>query len=248
MVNGRMWSYLAYIKLRIPNIKFILCGDIDHQLKPVGEEHRNFGNAYVIKELSNFNRITLHYNFRTGQTTDQLWELCKSPSYFRNRTGEDTDRNLCYTHKKRKEVIDYYQDKIVNPKIIYTPENDRKKDGHNETLKFTLGTPMIARVSNAELDIWKNELYYITWLRDDKLKLWEPDRKKCVCIPMTELTKLFLSGYCITIHKSQSETYRDNYTIHEWDKLSNTQENFLRLRYTALSRSSDWENNVFIKT
>ena len=248
MVNGRMWSYLAYIKLRCPTIKFILCGDIDHQLKPIGEERRNFGHAYVIKELCEFNRLTLHYNFRTGQTTDQLWELCKSPSYFRNRTGEDTDRNLCYTHKKRKEVVDYFQDKIVNPIVLIPPETDRKKDEHNETFKFTYGTPVIARISNADLDICKNELYYIVGI-GDSISLWEPDRKKKVIIPRDDIMRMVLSGYCLTIHKSQSETYRDKYTIHEWDKLSNViDNNFQRLRYTALSRSSCWEDNVFIKS
>ena len=59
MVGGYLISILAYIKTRIPRIKFILMGDLDHQLKPVKEEYRNFVNSLAIKELVNHNKITL---------------------------------------------------------------------------------------------------------------------------------------------------------------------------------------------
>jgi hypothetical protein len=244
MVDGRIWSFLSYIKLRIPTITFLLMGDIKHQLKPVGEENRQFEHAYVIKELANFNKITLHYNFRTGQARDELWERCLEPQTI-NRQGEDTIRNLSYTHKKRKEVIDILQNKIVNPIVMVTPEEDREKEGHNDTLKFSWGTPLIARKSYSDRDIWKNEIYLVTGL--DPIRLYEPERHKVVEVEKQELLRMFLSGFCITIHKSQSETYRDNYTIHEWDKISQSGNNFLRLRYVATSRSDDWENKVFIK-
>ena len=244
MVDGRIWSFLSYIKLRIPTITFLLMGDVKHQLKPVGEENRQFEHAYVIKELANFNKITLHYNFRTGQARDELWERCLEPQTI-NRQGEDTIRNLSYTHKKRKEVIDILQNKIVNPIVMVTPEEDREKEGHNDTLKFSWGTPLIARKSYSDRDIWKNEIYLVTGL--DPIRLYEPERHKVVEVEKQELLRMFLSGFCITIHKSQSETYRDNYTIHEWDKISQSGNNFLRLRYVATSRSDDWENKVFIK-
>ena len=62
-----------------------------------------------------------------------------------------------------------------------------------------------------------------------------------------EVYKHFYSGYCITIHKSQGETYEDKYTIHEWDKLSKHFGIARRLRYVAQSRSKDPENNIFYK-
>jgi hypothetical protein len=249
MVGGRMLSYLAYIKLRIPTIKFIVMGDLEHQLKPVGEEYRNFVNAFVIKELANFNKLTLHYNFRTGKDKDTLYDLCKYPSYFKDKVGDLTVRNLSYTHKTRQKVIIMCQDKyLVNPYVVKTDEN---KKGHTKYFKYGLGCPIIARKSCSENGYYNNEMFYISRIsvKDETktIRLWQPDRAEGIYVEEEELVKNFLSGFCITIHKSQSETYKDEYTVWDWSMLSEPSDNNLRLRYTALSRSSDWENKVFIK-
>jgi len=244
MIGGYLLSILAYIKLRIPRIKFILMGDLDHQLKPVGEENRNFVNSLVIKELVNHNKLTLHYNFRTGKTNDVLYEICRDNPQSLIRYGDDTIRNLCYTHKKRKEIIDKIQDSLENP--IIDIETRDTKTGHNNRFKLIEGTPIIARKSNKDKDIFKNEIYYFNGIVDDKIKI-SNDRNEVELEDNTELKNTFCSGYCITIHKSQSQTYRDEYTIHEWGYISKKQDNFLRLRYTAMSRSDDYENKVFVR-
>ena len=240
MIGGRIWSFLAYIKLRIPSMTFILMGDVRHQLKPVKEEHRHFEHAYVIKELANFNKITLHYNFRTGQVNDELWERCQQPETI-NRVGELTQRNLCYTHDKRREIIETLQNRIPNPIVVDIDKEDQDREKHNKQLKYSWGTPLIARKSYCDLDIWKSEIYYVVNIKDDEIELYETERKKKVWILKKELPTMFLSGFCITIHKSQSETYRDDYTIHQWNWLSQGGDNNLRLRYVATSRSDDWE-------
>ena len=244
MVGGYMMSILSYIKTRIPRIKFILMGDLKHQLKPVGEEYRNFINSLCLKELVNYNKLTLHYNFRTGKTIDELYNICRDNPHQLIKSGEPTIRNLCYTHETRKKIIDYHQNNIDNP--IIDIETTNTKTGHNDRFILTKGTPIIARISNKEKEIYKNEIYYFDGLDDEKINIYN-ERNKVELENKEELVRLFCSGYCITIHKSQSQTYRDNYTIHEWNYISQKKDNYLRLRYTAMSRSDDYENKVFIK-
>lgn len=244
MVGGYILSILAYIKLKIPTIKFILMGDLEHQLKPVGEEHRNFINSLVIKELVNYNKLTLHFNFRTGKINDELYEICRDAPHTLNKVGLTTKRNLCYTHKKRKQIIDYHQNKIQNP-IINIQTKDTKT-GHNDRFILEEGTPIIARKSNKEKQIYKNEIYYFDELVDEKIKIHN-ERIEVELENIDELKNIFCSAYCITIHKSQSQTYRDEYTIHEWKYISQRTDNFLRLRYTAMSRSDDYENKVYTR-
>tara|TARA_R100000231_G_scaffold65792_1_gene52885 strand:- start:496 stop:4434 length:3939 start_codon:yes stop_codon:yes gene_type:complete len=244
MIGGYLLSILSYIKTRIPRIKFILMGDLEHQLKPVGEENRNFINSLAIKELSNYNKLTLHYNFRTGKTIDELYEKCRDNPQGLVHYGEPTIRNLCYTHKKRKEIIDYHQNNIDNP--ILDIETKDTKTGHNNRFVLEVGTPIIARRSNKEKEIFKNEIYYFDGLVEDKIQIHN-DRNEVELEDKEQLVRLFCSGYCITIHKSQSQTFRDDYTIHEWTYISQRTDNFLRLRYTAMSRSDDYENKVFMK-
>ena len=257
MVNGEMFSILAYIKYRIPNIKILLFGDIEHQLPPVGEENRNFNHSYVIKELTNFTKITLDYNFRMGVSGDKLWEYSATPQMFPCNGGELTDRNLCYTNKKRMEIIEERQDKILNPIIVeYEPEVEEEEEDDDivrlpryderQTLKYTLGTPMIARMSIKKDNIAKNEMYYVVCLTPLKLI---SVTNNLIEIDNEILLQQFLSGFCVTIHKSQGETYTDRYTIHEWYKISQSDRNGMKrkLRYTAQSRSENPEKNIMYR-
>ena len=248
MCGGNILSYLSYIKMRIPTIRFIVCGDIPHQLPPIQEEYRNFYNSYCLKELTNFNKINLNYNFRSGITSSELWEWSDTPHKFKELKGQPiTDRNLCWTNKTRKKVINILQDRIRCPVIIDTSKYSHKIDGHNDVLKYNIGTPLIASKSDKDkLGTCKNEMYYVVGL--EPIKLFEPVLQKTIFVEDEEqLIKNFLSGYCITIHKSQGETYDDEYTIHDWGKIS--QDNIVKrkLRYVGQSRSSNPENNIYYK-
>ena len=53
-------------------------------------------------------------------------------------------------------------------------------------------------------------------------------------IPIKDFQRLFYVAYCITVHKSQGETYNEPYTIHEFERFDG------RLKYVALSRATDF--------
>ena len=254
MVGGDLWSILCYIKLRIPTMRFLLFGDIEHQLPPVGEETRNFIYARAIKEIVNYNQIEMIYNFRQGDGSGALWDdWSLHPKRFKTDPEDpDTQLNLCYENKTRKKVIEYHQDKLVNPLVLEcSNENDyNSKRGQTKEVKVNIGTPMIARKSNKELGFAKNEMFIVMDYNDVDVKLFKKtDTSDQILMDHKEFMANFVSGYCITIHKSQGDTYEEKYTIWDWDKIS-AMDGFnqnRKLRYVAQSRSKKPDENIFYK-
>tara|TARA_R100000081_G_C4820371_1_gene179374 strand:- start:52 stop:3930 length:3879 start_codon:yes stop_codon:yes gene_type:complete len=244
MLNGEMLSYVSYLKQKLPHTIVIMCGDIPHQLPPVGEERRNFAGAYVLKEICNFMRMELRYNFRQDTKSDELWDMWSiEPHRFRPTTRRLTKRNLCRYNATRKKVIELIQDKIVNP-VVLESTNHNDPRGHTQFTKIEVGTPMIARISKVDDKLAKNDMYYITEIDDDNITLKNDEDNELTYTTDTLLTA-FQSGYCITIHKSQGETYDDEYTIWDWRVLASDKSMFGRkLRYVAQSRSTNPEKLI----
>jgi len=254
MINGYFWSILLAIKHRAPRIKFILCGDIKRQLPPVGEECRNIGGAYLIKELSNFQQINLNYNFRNGMKGNILWDdWSLHPERFKVVTNSPmTNINLCYLNKTRKSVIDRFNNILKGygaSRLSIETEGDEginfEDDGQTEELYFTIGTPMIACKSCKVMDIYKNEMWSVIGYDKETISLCFEDKN--IKLSRREVWELFYSGYAITIHKSQGDTYKDKYTIWDWMKISKPTKFNRKLRYVSQSRSKDPENNIYYR-
>ena len=255
MINGQMWSFLYYIKKRIPRIKFILCGDIKRQLPPVREEYRNFMGAYVIKELSNFCKIKLEYNHRNKTNGDVMWdEWSIHPERFQiDPKAPMTDINLCWSNKTRKWVIlDKQRCMMGDTHEIHAKDYVREdnkyitdKDKQLAWIRFKIGTPFIANRSNGENDVAKNEIWKVSDIDGDNITLKLRD-KEPLTITRKDLFFDWYSAYCITIHKSQGETFSEKYTIHDWERIPKTRLG-RKLRYVAQSRSKDPENNITYK-
>ena len=254
MINGYFWSLLLAIKHRAPRIKFILCGDIKRQLPPVGEEWRNIQGAYLLKELSNFQQINLNYNFRNGMRGNVLWDdWSLHPERFELSVNPPlTNINLCYLNNTRKQIIGIFNDILkgygAECLSIETEGDDGisfEKDGQTEELYFTIGTPMIACKSCKDMDIYKNEMWSVSGFDKDNISLVYED--KSIQLSRREVWELFYSGYAITIHKSQGDTYKDKYSIWDWKRISKLTKFNRKLRYVAQSRSKDPENNIYYR-
>tara|TARA_Y100000592_G_scaffold31957_1_gene50848 strand:- start:4609 stop:8547 length:3939 start_codon:yes stop_codon:yes gene_type:complete len=249
MIGGEGWSVLSYIKYRIPSIKFFLFGDIKRQLPPVGEERRCFEDSICMKELSNYNKLELQYNFRRQTAdTNTLWDKCANhPETFEVKEAPLTYRNLCWTNQTRKEVIDKIQNIYPNPELWIDcgKREDPNNTGQNERLMLAVGVPLIARKSMKEREVAKNEIWKVKSVGEE-IVLEYKDREES--FTQEEIRKKWLSAFCITIHKSQGDTYRDEYTIWDWDRISKRRDlQAKKLRYTAVSRSVDYERLVKFK-
>jgi len=241
MIDAFKWDVMSYIKHRIPSIKFMLCGDIEHQLPPVGER-RPLQNAFVVKEIANFMRITLNYNFRENSATDSIWEEVDEPEILMNRQSTDENGvfNICYCHTRRHQVIKEVQDTLLNPDVFKTKKT---KEGHTDELKCVLGTPLLASKTNSELDIIKNDLWEYRGKMGEKICVANSKLDKMNCMDEKDFLNTFYSGYCITGHKCQGDTYNYDYVIHDYDWVDDK-----RWRYVVVSRSTDYKNKVKIRT
>tara|TARA_R110000850_G_scaffold36024_1_gene95560 strand:- start:514 stop:4368 length:3855 start_codon:yes stop_codon:yes gene_type:complete len=260
MIGGYFWSILLAIKHRAPRIKFLLSGDIMRQLPPVGEENRNFIGAYLIKELSNFQQINLNYNFRNKLKGNILWdEWSKDPKRFKVTPQQDklTTLNLCYLNKTRKRIIADWN-KILKPfnnrLCVYDYEGYApfkkghtiyKEDEQTDEIYIIIGTPMIANKSLSDYGIAKNEMWVVNSIGAEDIKLSYEDNQ--ITMSKEDVYKNFYSGYAISIHKSQGDTYSNQYTIWDWDKLSGERKLNRKLRYVAQSRSKKPDKNILYK-
>ena len=259
MINGYFWSLLLAIKHRAPRVKFILCGDIERQLPPVKEEWRNFMGSYLIKELSNFQQINLNYNFRNQLKGNILWDdWSLHPERFKiTPQAPMTEINLCYLNKSRKEVIGRWNNILKPLGNCLSVETEGEEgigfedDEQTEEIYFTFGTPMIACKSIAVMEIAKNEIWKIKDFDNENITLTYENKE--IELSRGEVYKNFYSGYAITIHKAQGDTYEDKYTIWDWGRISQatgkrTRDNFMRkLRYVAQSRSKKPEKNIYYR-
>ena len=106
-------------------------------------------------------------------------------------------------------------------------------DGNSQNVKLIAGTPVIARMNNREHDVVNNQTFVITKVNFSNSTIELTDEGEDLIINFDEFSRLFYVAYCLTIHKCQGCTFKEKYCIHEFDKLDK------RLRYVALSRSSD---------
>ena len=109
-------------------------------------------------------------------------------------------------------------------------------DGNSQDVKLLAGTPIIARISHKEMDIFNNETFTILKIQRMSETILASDGAKRLEINFADFQRLFRAAYCITIHCSQGKTFNSPYSIHEWSKLGP------RLKYVALSRSTKKEN------
>ena len=93
--------------------------------------------------------------------------------------------------------------------------------------------PVIARVNNKQYEIVNNQTFVITKVNFSNETIELTNDGEDVSIDFNEFQRLFYVAYCITIHKCQGCSFREKYCIHEFERLNK------RLRYVALSRSSD---------
>ena len=80
-----------------------------------------------------------------------------------------------------------------------------------------------------------NDQFVIGVISEEFIMLQENDRT--LEIKTEDFQRNFRVAYCITTHSSQGATIDTPYTIHEFDMMDK------RLRYVALSRSTD-KNNI----
>jgi ATP-dependent exoDNAse (exonuclease V) alpha subunit len=127
-----------------------------------------------------------------------------------------------------------FKQKHSNEKYVFI-EKDTKND-KTQDVYLGKGMPIIAHTTNKKLNILNSEKFIIETINDKEIEISDENRK--VKVDLKLFHKLFYLGFCITIHASQGETFKEKYTIYDWGF-----EHFCsRAKYVALSRASDLSN------
>jgi ATP-dependent exoDNAse (exonuclease V) alpha subunit len=95
------------------------------------------------------------------------------------------------------------------------------------------GMPVIARINQKSLGIVNNEMYKVKRIKADTVVF--ANEMKDVEVKISSINRTFNLAFCLTVHKSQGQTFNEPYTIYEWGKMDST------LRYVSLSRATEKE-------
>ena len=239
MIKEVFYKFFVMLKRIKPNVKLIFVGDYN-QLSPIDDRIQqnidysfDYKNSVALKELCDYNILKLT---KCRRSDDILYNMCKFENIDTIDTSvfgsEFTRRHLAYTNKKRIEINKICMDaEKVNyhGKKYILEANFHDCDSQEVTLYPKL--PIICKKNDETMELINNEQFYVSKLTDTSVRI--KNENKTLIIDMDKFQEFFYVAYCITIHKSQGQTFDFPYTIHQWNRLDK------KLKYVALTRSSD---------
>ena len=267
MVNTFIYSILDQIKLFHPETKIVLCGDF-HQIQPIGEEHLNFKESYILKQLANEQQWFLKKNHRTDNK--KLVCVLKALTKMgQNINGKDFNE-YTLTHLLKENLIksDNLTDMVYgwnigynNLKSKYGKRINDKLNNHHATIepdklldisgcpfKVIRGMRVVCKGASKLHLCAKNEILEVIGTHYN-----EEDNKRTIVL-LNKITgrdlprhfieydlfiKSFDAGYLITADKSQCKTLKGKVFIHQLNKLFKGGYNRL---YVALGRATTFDN------
>ena len=121
------------------------------------------------------------------------------------------------------EKINYHGKKII---LKSNPH-----DCNSQDVILFKNLPVICKKNHESMELINNEQFIVTKLTENEVYI--TNETKTLKIDIDKFQEFFYVSYCITIHKSQGQTYNFPYTIHQFNRLDK------RLKYVALTRGSD---------
>lgn len=155
-----------------------------------------------------------------------------------------TRLHVAYTHKTRMALNETCMKKFAPSEgtrlVPKDPDIEKSQD-----IVLHCGMPLLCHHTKksagealfANADVWLCESYDADKVQLRR-QLEDADGNKRQCdmplleVDYAELAYRFYPGYCITVHSSQGMTFREPYTIHDWDFVHMKG----RGRYVAMSR------------
>lgn len=265
MVNSKLLTLLMLVKRQNPKLKLFLFGDIPHQLPPVGEEHLQFEDCELIKDLSDYNKYIFTINKRSDKTmTDLSIKAFNTGTVNKKDFGdfpiEKAERHLCFRNVKRKEVNKLCMKRIATTKdtlTINTTPEQRRNNSYCQDVIIMVGCPVMSVKNNQDMGYVNNQQWVVAGWGDMtvKGKADEREDKTIPClflqmevdgegdkieIPIDSFHNEWVVSYAMTVHKSQSSTFDFKYAIHE--RYSYTK----KMLYTALTRSTNAKDILIV--
>jgi hypothetical protein len=246
MIHEYFYKFLITLKRVRPTLKFIVAGDFS-QLLPVNDRLEcDYKESPALHELCSGQRLQLS---KCRRADDTLFKLT-DPNNIHNLTKSDFNqskdeyysKSLCFTNNKRKQINTIMMNKYIDMK---TQEAKQKKkapptpvilkckegDEMGQDVKLLKGMPIIARKTTEKYDIMNNETFNIYDINKETFKIIV--HQSPIEISIKEFQELFNVAFCMTVFKSQGQTFNENYSIFEWERFDK------RMKYVSLSRATD---------
>lgn len=243
MINKCMWNKLQLLKKSIPELIFILVGD-HRQCKPIEDDNTKSMKYFdhpVVKYLTNNNRVVLEKIQRYDNDLANLLENVNDINT-QEFPEKNTPKNLCFFNNTRKQVNTIWNNKLKkNNHILIKADPD---DDYSQDTYIYEGLPVISLITSKDGDIVKSETFTVSSFDDKKITIYntrtdeEGPYTHTVEIKIDEFHK-FAMNYCSTVHKSQGDTFEEDYTIYDWKAMDT------ELRYTSLSRGKRYNQFGF---
>ena len=109
-----------------------------------------------------------------------------------------------------------------------------KLNPKTQDVTLAKGMPIMAHTTNKKLRFMNAETFVIDKVNNETMEI--KNEIQSITINTKDFHKFFYLGFCLTIHASQGETFKDKYTIHDWYHLCE------KGKYVALSRGTKLEN------
>jgi len=237
MITKELWERLVLLK-QATGITFLLIGD-QKQLPPVEDENiEDYFNHPAVKYLTNNKRNILTIRKRFDE---RLYNYLKDVNHLDlSLFGvKKTTRNICYKNETRKYINKKWNNKLKPELGSYLELKEDPKDDYTQDMYIYIELPVIARktidkgevcVNNETFEVinYDNESIYLGTTRPNDDGEPEPH---LIDININDFIGMFSMNYCSTTHKSQGETIDEDFTIYEWEIMSE------KCKYTALSRA-----------
>jgi nucleoside-triphosphatase THEP1 len=251
MMHEKFYSLLISIKKVAPNTVFVITGDFE-QLEPVKDswvgDYKNSGATF---ELCNGNRLQLIKNRRSDS---KLFNLYANKETLQNikpcdfPVTQDTYLNLAFKHTTRKRINSKCLARFLEEEIddndvrLFIPADPKNPKTQDVTL--TTGVPVVChRTRNDKKQkmnsngFYNSERFEVQRIETDVITLvGQGDRE--IIIKANEFHKYFYIGFCITIHTSQGDTFKEKYTVYDWGFVFFSD----KARYVAISRANSYDN------
>jgi DNA replication protein DnaC len=240
MVKEVFYRFFTIIRRYAPNVKFIVVGDFE-QFKPVQDTYDGtYEHSPALHQLCDGQRVNL---ITCKRSDDELFNLYSNKENIENinldmfKATELTPLNIAYTHKTRKSVNKRCMNVFKGDVDFLTcgPSIYNKK---TQDVMIYEGLPIVAYKNIQKEHIFNSEVFHITSIdmNDKTFSFNVGDEVKT--FKAHEFKNIFYPAYCITAHVSQGATFKDKYTIHDW----NHPRMDLTAKYVSLSRATSINN------
>ncbi len=214
------------------------------QLKPVGDRSEDFDyeNAHVFHEMCGGNLMQLT-KCRRGDSAlfNTYKDIKQTKNIDRRKFGsKEVDRAICFYNSTVHRLNKYWMQKYMpsDPNKWFLAKTNKQSRQLRKTQDIIVfkGLPVMACVTRAAYGLKNSTTWRVKMWNREGVILESDESHKCKKvsppIPADDFANMLRPSYAITSHKSQGQTIRRPFVIHDWEDMQ------WRGRYVSVSRGT----------